>query len=376
MQFNGEFVVDGTPTEVWPYFNDPEILEDCAPGCKELVLETPSQIRASLEVGVGSVKPSFEVNGIVVECDKPNRLELQASGEASRNSFDVNAWQELTDNGDGTTTVTWQADAEVSGVIASLGERALESVTKKLVTDFFQDVEDHVVAGTPAEAKFQAAGQEEVQAAADAAAAAREGDLIDDLFEMLGSLRGGRSDEEDKAQGPAASKTAVSIGAGAGSALAVVLLWSRLRGEDEASTGAGGTEPDADAAGAAKAAGEETGSGSAETAGPDPSEAVEVVDVAAEADADTEATDSGGTLRYLLVGIVLGVVGKALWDAYSSGEDVEKTQDRVQGTAEQTGEKPAGRSDDSATARQNGSADATEASPEEGMIDDPLDRLH
>ena len=93
MQFNGEFVVDGTPAEVWPYFNDPEILEDCAPGCKELVLETPSQIRASLEVGVGSVKPSFEVNGIVVECDKPNRLELQASGEASRNSFDVNAWR-------------------------------------------------------------------------------------------------------------------------------------------------------------------------------------------------------------------------------------------------------------------------------------------
>jgi carbon monoxide dehydrogenase subunit G len=157
VQFDGEFVVDGTPSEVWPYFNDPEILADCAPGCERIELLSPSRLGATMEVGIGSVQPSFDVEAVVVDCQEPERLELRASGEASRNSFEVTAWQELADNGDGTTTVTWSADATVSGFIASVGERAIESVTTRLVTEFFDDIETHVREGTPAEAKLAAA---------------------------------------------------------------------------------------------------------------------------------------------------------------------------------------------------------------------------
>jgi len=161
MEFSGEFTVDGTPDELWKYFTDPDILMDCAPGCNKMELETPSHIVAGLTVGVGSVKPSFDVEGVVTACDRPNRLEIEAAGEASRNSFEVTAWQELQDNGDGTTTVTWQANAEISGIIASLGERAIGSVADKLVNEFFQELEDHANAGTPAESKLRAASGEQ-----------------------------------------------------------------------------------------------------------------------------------------------------------------------------------------------------------------------
>ena len=157
MEFSGEFTVDGAPEELWKYFTDPDILRDCAPGCNKMELESPSHIVAGLTVGVGSVKPSFDVEGVVTVCDRPNRLEIEAAGEASRNSFEVTAWQELQDNGDGTTTVTWQANAEISGIIASLGERAIGSVADKLVNEFFQELEEHANAGTPAESKLRAA---------------------------------------------------------------------------------------------------------------------------------------------------------------------------------------------------------------------------
>lgn len=178
MEFNGEFTVDGTPEELWKYFTDPDILMDCAPGCNKMVLESPSHIVAGLTVGVGSVKPSFDVEGIVTTCERPNRLGIEATGEASRNSFEATAWQELHDNGDGTTTVTWQAEAEVSGIIASLGERAIGSVADKLVNEFFQDLEDHVDAGTPAESQLRAASSEERDTAEELAAdtADAEGD--------------------------------------------------------------------------------------------------------------------------------------------------------------------------------------------------------
>lgn len=170
MEFSGEFTVDGTPDELWRYFTDPEILKDCAPGCNKMELVSPSHIVAGLAVGVGSVKPSFDVDGIVTVCDRPHRLEIKASGEASRNSFQATASQQLHDNGDGTTTVEWDAEAEISGIIASMGERAIGSVTKSLVDEFFQDLEAHVEAGTPAESKLEAASSEDIEAADELAA--------------------------------------------------------------------------------------------------------------------------------------------------------------------------------------------------------------
>jgi carbon monoxide dehydrogenase subunit G len=165
LTFEGEFTVEGTPEELWPYFTDPEILRDAAPGCESLTLHSPSEFTAALSVGVGSVKPSFDVDGVVTVAERPDRLELRATGEASRNSFQASASQEFHDNGDGTTTVAWRAEAEVSGIIASLGERALGSVTNNLVEEFFRTMEDHVNSGTPAESQLRAATPEEAAAA-------------------------------------------------------------------------------------------------------------------------------------------------------------------------------------------------------------------
>jgi carbon monoxide dehydrogenase subunit G len=190
MEFSGEFTVDGTPEELWKYFTDPDILQDCAPGCGSMTMESPSQLTATLAVGVGSVKPSFDVEGVVTECDRPNRLEIQASGEASRNSFEVVAWQELNDNGDGTTTVTWGAEAKISGIIASMGERALGSVANSLVNEFFETLEGHVNAGTPAESKFRAASSEEVEAAREPSAPETGGGLADSALGVAAAAAG------------------------------------------------------------------------------------------------------------------------------------------------------------------------------------------
>lgn len=230
MEFDGEFTVDGTPDELWRYVTDPDILKDCAPGCNKMELESPSHIVAGLTVGVGSVKPSFDVTGIVTECDRPNRIAIQATGEASRNSFTVDAWQELQDNGDGTTTVTWEAEAEISGIIASMGERAIGSVTDKLVNQFFRSLEEHVEAGTPAESKLRAASSEETelaeQATADSGSDATAGGSA-----LVGKAVGGVVSAVD--DGPTSGQ---SLAVGIGLGLLGSSLWHRLRGSSQQST--------------------------------------------------------------------------------------------------------------------------------------------
>lgn len=294
MEFDGEFTVDAPREEVWQYFNDPDILQDAAPGCKEMVLETSSKIRTTLEVGVGSVKPTFEVDAIVTECDEPGRLAVSASGQASRNSFQVTAWMELVDNGDGTTTVTWESTAEVSGIIASMGERALGSVVDKLVRDFFKDLEDHVNAGTPAEAQLEAAEEEAVEEAEELEASADVGvaGTAADAAETIQSQLGGADDRQRNAL--------LYLVGGFVAGVLGKLLWDQL-----------------------------------------------------------DSSDGGEKLQYALLGAVAVGVGKAIFD--DAGSDATPTE----------------RTGDTAT---EGTSDPSPASPDtdgqEGLIDDPLDRLN
>lgn len=156
MEFNGQFTSDHTAEELWKYFTDPDVLAECAPGCKEIAMETPSELTATVEVGVGSVKPTFDVEMVVTAAERPTYLEMEASGSSSRNAFKTVAGMTLVKDGNENTTVEWQSETEVSGLISSMGQRALSSVTKKLVNDFFSDVEEMVDENAGAESKLEA----------------------------------------------------------------------------------------------------------------------------------------------------------------------------------------------------------------------------
>ncbi|MFP4590407.1 MAG: CoxG family protein [Halobacteriales archaeon] len=141
LEFTGEQRLERPPEELWPYFTDPDVLAECAPGCRSMELVEPHELAVTLAVGVGSVKPEFEVDVLVTEATFPSVLSMRAIGHAPRNEFEMTADMVLEPTDDGGTNVTWTATADVSGTIASLGGRALKSVTKRLVNRFFDDLE-------------------------------------------------------------------------------------------------------------------------------------------------------------------------------------------------------------------------------------------
>lgn len=156
MEFDGEFESEHSPDRLWAYFTDPDVLAECAPGCKEMTLVEPHRIEAVVAVGVGSVKPEFDVEAIVTTCETPTTLEMDVDGDANRTAFDAATTMTLTETDEGGTLATWHAETDVSGLVASMGQRALRSVTDRLVTDFFSDVEAMAEEGVPAESKMQA----------------------------------------------------------------------------------------------------------------------------------------------------------------------------------------------------------------------------
>ena len=186
LEFSGTNEMEQSREELWPYFTDPDVLADCAPGCKEMRLESPHEITAVLAVGVGSVKPEFEVEAVVTELEYPRYLELVATGHAPKNEFEVTATMEMIEHDDGGTTVEWAATADVSGTIVSLGGRALKSVTNRLVKKYFADMQAAVEAGEGAESKLEAAPAEE-DLDVDVEAAVDREEPTDDVEEAEGA---------------------------------------------------------------------------------------------------------------------------------------------------------------------------------------------
>lgn len=157
IEFTGENEIEQSREELWPYFTDTDVLAECAPGCKEMSLRSPHEVEAVMAVGVGSVKPEFDVDVVVTRADHPETLEMRAIGHAPRNEFETTASMELREIDGGATVVVWSASADVSGTIASLGGRALKSVTNRLVEKFFADMEAKATEGVDATSELEAA---------------------------------------------------------------------------------------------------------------------------------------------------------------------------------------------------------------------------
>jgi carbon monoxide dehydrogenase subunit G len=76
---------------------------------------------------------------------------------------ETTATMDLQESDSGGTVAQWSAAAEVSGLLASLGQRALGGVTKRLVSNFFSDVEELATEGVEATSQLEGAPKEDVE---------------------------------------------------------------------------------------------------------------------------------------------------------------------------------------------------------------------
>lgn len=137
MELNDEIMINAPKQQVYDALNDPEILQQCIPGCEELIKHSDTELEAKVVLKVGPVKARFGGN---VELDKtgaPDAFSLSGSGNGgaaghARGGADVT----LADV-EGGTILNYTAKAEVGGKLAQLGGRLIQSTAKKLAAKFF-----------------------------------------------------------------------------------------------------------------------------------------------------------------------------------------------------------------------------------------------
>jgi hypothetical protein len=141
----GKAQVHAPIDKVWAALNDPAVLVRTIPGCERLEETGPDAYEMTVTAGVASIKGTYAGNVAIADQQEPSAFVMKASGAGGPGTVSTVVSVALAED-DGVTTVSYDADATVGGVVGGVGQRMLTGVAKKMAAEFFANV-DAVLTG-------------------------------------------------------------------------------------------------------------------------------------------------------------------------------------------------------------------------------------
>ena len=137
MQLSGEYSFGKPPQAVWDALMNPDVLAGCIPGCRGIEPDGPNRYRAAATVRVGPVTGNYTATVALLDLDPPNSYTMNIEGSGNLGFANGTSTVMLTPSGDGGTTVHVEADSQVGGAVARVGQRMMGSVAKGMLDRFF-----------------------------------------------------------------------------------------------------------------------------------------------------------------------------------------------------------------------------------------------
>lgn len=146
MKVEGVATLNAPVDRVWDALLDPSVLVATIPGCERLEATGENAYAMTVTAGVATIKGTYAGTCELSDLTQHESLLLKASGSGAPGTVGADVRVRFTDRGDGTTTLAYDADAVVGGMIGGVGQRMLTSVSKRMAAEFFGSV-DRVLTG-------------------------------------------------------------------------------------------------------------------------------------------------------------------------------------------------------------------------------------
>ncbi|BFH73628.1 CoxG family protein [Sulfurisphaera javensis] len=135
MKFEGEVQVPITSDKLWEYITQPEKIASCFPGLKNFSKEG-DEYKVVGTTGIGFIKGDYKASVKFSQIDDKTRtVGLIAKGNGLNSNVDINATINVLDN---PTRLKYTADVKISGILASVGARLMDSAVNKILNDLFE----------------------------------------------------------------------------------------------------------------------------------------------------------------------------------------------------------------------------------------------
>jgi carbon monoxide dehydrogenase subunit G len=149
MKIAGENVLHAPVDRAWDALLDPAVLVRTIPGCDQLVATGEHSYDMTVTAGVAAIKGTYAGTCVLSDLEEPHSLVMKLDGAGAPGTIGATVNVGFTDAGDGSTRVSWDADATVGGMIGGVGQRMLTSVSKRMAGEFFGNVDKALSGALP-----------------------------------------------------------------------------------------------------------------------------------------------------------------------------------------------------------------------------------
>ncbi len=136
MKITGSYVFDAPVAQVWETLMSPDLLSSCMPGCQGFEPVGEDEYRVTVNIRVGPINGRYEAKMALTDQKPPESYRLVAEGSGPLGFAKGDALVTLSEE-EGKTTLMVEADAEVGGTVARIGQRMHGSVAKTMMDRFF-----------------------------------------------------------------------------------------------------------------------------------------------------------------------------------------------------------------------------------------------
>lgn len=143
MNVSGSYELPGKPEQVWTLLTDPSSLAKCLPGCEKLEPDGPDRYKAAIKFALAAISGKYTGSVEFADKNPPHSLHLRIEGKGIPGFVRGDGQIELEDK-KGKTGVRYQGQAQIGGMIASVGQRMLDVATRKVIQQFFENATEQL----------------------------------------------------------------------------------------------------------------------------------------------------------------------------------------------------------------------------------------
>jgi len=133
MKIEGEYTFDGTREDVWKLVRDPEVLATCLPGTQSLRLVGENEYEGEIKVRIGPIAGSFSGRLLVANEAPPVSCTLTVAGTGKVGFLKGSGDIVLSEQVERRTLMKYTGEVQIGGKVASVGQRLFDTVSKGMV---------------------------------------------------------------------------------------------------------------------------------------------------------------------------------------------------------------------------------------------------
>jgi len=144
MNLEGSHTINAPRALVYASLVDPQVLQQCIPGCESLERTSEGTYAMTIRAGVGSIKGLFSGSVKMEDLREPEHYRLVIEGKGKTGFLKGSGDLDLNEAGE-TTVIKYSGAMQVGGMIASVGQRLVLSAARMMATQFFTALEEQTV---------------------------------------------------------------------------------------------------------------------------------------------------------------------------------------------------------------------------------------